>query len=139
MLLFFAWHTLPSIQAALGLYYLHVGGDKVKIGEAWDQWSWLQAVGFAVFASGALLYDKGHKVEEDRSIATGQMPKFSKWAVLKSTLNIHTGHFVGIRRFRAAGNAVIAGLRLQQIQEDNNESHNDAERSGDLPDSLEAV
>jgi hypothetical protein len=36
------------LQAALGLYYLHIGeagggaGQGVKIGEAWDSWSWLQ-------------------------------------------------------------------------------------------------
>jgi cobalamin synthase len=41
--------VLPLLlQAALGLYYMHVGesggagGQGVTIGEAWDSWSWLQ-------------------------------------------------------------------------------------------------
>jgi hypothetical protein len=78
----------------------------------------LQAVGFAVFAAGALLYDKGHKQEEEASTAAGQTPNFSKWAVLKSTLNIHTGHFVGLRTFRAAANSVMAAQRLARLAEE---------------------
>ncbi|KAF6257076.1 hypothetical protein COO60DRAFT_1626921 [Scenedesmus sp. NREL 46B-D3] len=106
--------------AALGLYYMHVGGGDggVSIGEAWDSWSWLQAVGFAVFATGALLYDKGHKQEEEASVSSGEVPKYSKWAVLKSTLNIHTGHFVGLRTFRAAANSVMAAQRLARLAEE---------------------
>lgn len=106
------------LQAALGLYYTNVGGGKV--GEAWDSWSWLQAVGFAVFAAGAFLYDKGHKVAEDEEQAAGRVPHYSKWAVLKSTLGIHTGHFVGIKKFRVAGNAVLAGVRAQRLARQNN-------------------
>jgi hypothetical protein len=77
-----------------------------------------QAVGFAVFAAGALLYDKGHKQEEAASIAAGQTPKFSKWAVLKSTLNIHTGHYVGLRTLRAAANSVMAAHRMARLAEE---------------------
>jgi hypothetical protein len=40
---------LLLLQAALGLYYMHIGkaggqggGKGVSIGEAWDSWSWLQ-------------------------------------------------------------------------------------------------
>lgn len=40
------------LQAGLVLYYTHVGGGQV--GEPLDRWSWLQAVGFAVFAAGGL-------------------------------------------------------------------------------------
>jgi hypothetical protein len=39
-----------ALQAALTLYYTHIAGSNV--GEAWDEWSWLQAVGFAIFAAG---------------------------------------------------------------------------------------
>jgi len=98
------------LQAALALYYTHVGGGKV--GEPWDQWSWLQAVGFAIFAAGAYLYSKGHKKLEEDEAAAGKMPAYSKWAVLKSTLSIQTGHLVTARRFRVAGRAVLAGVRL---------------------------
>ena len=87
------------------------------MGEAWDKWSWLQLLGFLVFATGAFLYDKGHKVQEDREKTAGKMPKFSKWAVLKSTLGIHTGQFVGIRKFRVAGEAVLAGVRAGMLAE----------------------
>ncbi|WIA18798.1 hypothetical protein OEZ85_003481 [Tetradesmus obliquus] len=110
--------TLLVWLAGLGLFYLHIGSGGVSLGEAWDSWSWLQAVGFAVFAAGALLYDKGHKQEEAASIAAGQTPKFSKWAVLKSTLNIHAGHYVGLKTFRAAANSVMAAQRLARLAEE---------------------
>jgi hypothetical protein len=71
-----------------------------------------------VFAAGALFYDKGHKQEEAASIAAGETPKFSKWAVLKSTLNIHTGHYVGLRTFRAAANSVMAAHRMARLAEE---------------------
>eukprot|EP00878_Enallax_costatus_P010281 GHUV01010731.1.p1 GENE.GHUV01010731.1~~GHUV01010731.1.p1 ORF type:complete len:208 (+),score=48.23 GHUV01010731.1:251-874(+) len=103
--------------AALGLYYTGVGGGKV--GEAWDKWSWLQAVGFAVFAIGAFMYDKGHRVAEEQEKSAGKMPHFSKWAVLKSTLGIHTGHYVGLRKFRVAGDVVLAGVRAQMMAREN--------------------
>jgi hypothetical protein len=74
-----------------------------------------QAVGFAVFAAGALLYDRGHRQEEQASAAAGETPKFSKWAVLKSTLNIHTGHYVGLRTFRAAADSVMAAHRMARL------------------------
>jgi hypothetical protein len=48
---------MPSAQAALALYYTHVGGGTV--GEPWDQWSWLQAVGFAIFAAGVYAVSVG--------------------------------------------------------------------------------
>ena len=101
------------MQAALTLYYTHVGGG--KIGEPWDNWSWLQAVGFAVFAAGAYLYNKGHKQLEEEEAAAGNMPQYSKWAVLKSTLSISTGHLVAARRFRIAGAAVLAGVRARRL------------------------
>jgi hypothetical protein len=46
LLLLLVLHLL--LQAALGLYYMHIGesggagGQGVTIGEAWDSWSWLQ-------------------------------------------------------------------------------------------------
>jgi hypothetical protein len=101
------------LQAALTLYYTHVGGGKV--GEPWDQWSWLQAVGFAVFAAGAYLYNKGHKQQDDEAVAAGEILVYSKWAVLKSTLSISTGHRVAARRFRVAGTAVLAGVRARRM------------------------
>lgn len=104
------------LQAALGLYYTGVGGGKV--GEAWDSWSWLQAVGFAVFAGGAFLYDKGHRVAEEGEQAAGKVPHYSKFAVLKSTLGIHTGQYVGLRKMRVVGNAVLAGVRAQRLARD---------------------
>lgn len=76
-----------------------------------------------MFAAGAFLYDKGHKVAEEQDEAAGRVPHFSKWAVLKSTLGIHTGHFVGIRKFRVAGNAVLAGVRAQRLARQNEEDH----------------
>lgn len=107
-------HTHTHQQAALTLYYTGVGGGAV--GEAWDSWSWLQAVGFAVFAGGAFLYNKGHQQQDEEEEAAGKAPTYSKWAVLKSTLSISTGHRVAAgRRFRAAGNAVLAGLRAQRL------------------------
>lgn len=102
--------TCNPLQTALTLYYTHVGGGKV--GEPWDSWSWLQAVGFGIFAAGAFLYNKGHKQQEDEDVAAGKTPQYSKWAVLKSTLGIYTGHHMATRRFRLAGNVVLAGVRL---------------------------
>lgn len=99
-------------QAALALYYTHVGGG--TIGEPWDNWSWLQAVGFAIFGTGALFYNRGHKLQEDQEAAEGKTPSYSKWAVLKSTLSIATGHRVAARRFRVAGAAVLAGVRARR-------------------------
>lgn len=106
-------HPCTRTQAALALYYTHIGGG--KLGEAWGQWSWLQAIGFAIFAAGAFLYDKGHQKHEEDAQAAGKAPEYSRWAVLKSTLSMHTGHFVGRRRFRAAGMAVMAGIRARNM------------------------
>lgn len=103
---------LCHCQAALALYYTHVGGG--SIGEPWDQWSWLQALGFAIFAAGALCYNRGHKLQEDEEAAEGKAPSYSKWAVLKSTLGIATGHRVAWRRFRVAGAVVLAGVRARR-------------------------
>lgn len=101
------------LQAALALYYTHVGGGKV--GEPWDHWSWLQAVGFAVFAAGAYLYNRGHKQQDEEEATAGKAPVYSKWAVLKSTLSISTGHRVAARRFRVAGTAALAGVRARRM------------------------
>jgi hypothetical protein len=72
-------------------------------------------VGFAVFTAGAYLYNKGHKQLDEDEAAAGKAPKYSKWAVLKSTLSISTGHRVAARRFRVAGAAVLGGVRARRM------------------------
>eukprot|EP00775_Hariotina_reticulata_P007660 gene7660-7863_t len=108
--------TLLVWVAALVLYYTHAAGG--NIGEAWDHWSWLQAVGFAVFAAGAFLYDQGHRQQDEQHASAGTVPHHSQWAVLKSTLGVHTGHYVGLRNFRIVGNAVLAGVRAGRLAQE---------------------
>lgn len=61
------------------------------------------------------MYSKGHKQQEEEEAAAGKAPTYSKWAVLKSTLSISTGHRVAWRRFRVAGAAVLAGVRASRM------------------------
>jgi hypothetical protein len=65
--------------------------------------------------AGAYLYNKGHKQQEDQEVSEGKTPHYSKWAVLKSTMGISTGHRVAWRRFRVAGAAVLAGVRARRM------------------------
>lgn len=55
----------------------------------------MQAVGFAAFAAGAFLYDRGHKVEEDKSIAAGEVRKAGRWK------HMHVSTALGADRTRA--------------------------------------
>lgn len=105
-----------ALQAGLALFYTPVGHGKV--GEAWDQYSWMQAAGFVVLVLGTLTYDKGTTSEEHKAHQQGKVMPISKWASLKTTLNIHTGHPVAKAKFRAAAQAVLAGVRMQNAAQD---------------------
>lgn len=65
---------------------------------------------------GAVLYNKGQQQQEKAEAAAGKTPVYSKWAVLKSTLSIHTG--LAARQFRAAGAAVVAGTRATRLADE---------------------
>eukprot|EP00877_Chromochloris_zofingiensis_P014883 jgi/Chrzof1/9649/Cz04g10280.t1 len=108
--------TLFVWVAGLALFYTPVGHGKV--GEAWDQYSWMQAAGFVVLVLGTLTYDKGTTSEEHKAHQQGKVMPISKWASLKTTLNIHTGHPVAKAKFRAAAQAVLAGVRMQNAAQD---------------------
>lgn len=113
-----ALHALISCilscnQVALVLYYSPVGHR--ELGEPWySYYSWLQAAGFAVLVLGTCVYDKGTGLEQDKAISRGKSFDSSRWCHLKSSLNIHSGHAVASAKFRAAVEAVLAEVRMQQ-------------------------
>jgi hypothetical protein len=60
------------------------------------------------------VYDKGSRKETADAERSGTPLKPSKWAVLKGTLPLWTGHVVGpAGRFRAAACTVMAVHRMQ--------------------------
>jgi hypothetical protein len=97
----------------MALFYSPIGHH--QLGEPWDSTSWIQALGFGILVIGTLVYDKGSAQEQREAELAGKEPPRSKWALLKSTLPMITGHALGPKgKFRAAGQAVMASIRMER-------------------------
>ncbi|KDD75453.1 hypothetical protein H632_c677p0, partial [Helicosporidium sp. ATCC 50920] len=62
--------TLFVWLVSLVLYYTPLGMG--FLGESWNKYSWVQAVGFVVLVSGTIIYGKGDDAELAEDIATGE-------------------------------------------------------------------
>ena len=72
-------------------------------------------MGFAILVGGTLVYDKGSAQENREAEIAGKEAPRAKWAILKTTLPLMTGHALGPKgKFRAAGHAVMASIRMER-------------------------
>jgi hypothetical protein len=65
--------TLFVWAGGLALYYSSSTG---KIGERWDNYSYFQAIGFAVLAAGTVVYGRGDDLEATRQVLLNTRPIF---------------------------------------------------------------